>query len=845
MRKFILGEEIGGSFRSSPEPDVMKSVSEFSDVVKHPGHGDQKVHGRRGGSSLPEGWSKKSDEETIEYWATVARDDWGVTDPAKARQCGVNRAEISEFYSGPNGSMVQVQRGHGVTEADLAPTMERVNELQKIHPVPNQYIEVSTDAWSRFPEADPAWGGFAHPGKPFIYLKPSTVKDGLRPEMLMPSAKANKRAYAVTHEWGHTVDRRDKVRAAVDHATKALPMADQVVGGRTALSVYGRTDKRESYAEAFAEWSFTGQTTNPVVAYFHGTYNWGLEGSVEKALAAKSVTLIGDTFGEGGPGETESIDLSPFPELREEIRARYRKAAVVKFAPGLTPVLKHPGHGDQKVHGRRGSSSVDPDVAASILSRVKANGGLSVSMMDGSEPVKGFMVAKGGSKGAIVDAEEFYDPVKGPEHLSSFLKDHRSSLTKGSYLGLWHNTEDGKVYLDVSDNIMDEAKATSLGRRRDQISIWDVANFREIDTGGTGQLSKSESVEGDSTSRSDERDGRGDRQDRSGNLEQVRQSAVIKFVPGLVPVLKHGDPSRPGYAAMHPDSPSAGGASPSVERPGGFREVLGDDRLPQAMKDFIASESGSDPARQELIADMKASMLTGRVFRGPNNSEFQCDDDLSDENIDIQLKQLGKLQQIAPLADVKVIVSDSLLDGLGAGPEVLGAARSGSGEIFLREKAVTDGVVSTPTNQAMPGFKSQPRAYTITHEYGHLLDQRDDAKSDADYDEVRSRTSFKRMTRYGASNGRELFAESFTGFVGTRGDMGDPSHSGYSPSLGLIASKYGWTAPDRQVQIPVAKEAAEMARIIFDTFDPEIGPTTREMPVAEFDEIKTSNGVAP
>lgn len=511
--------------------------------------------------------------------------------------------------------------------------------------------------------------------------------------------------------------------------------------------------------------------------------------------------------------------------------------AVAKFASAPTPVLKHPGHGDQKVHGRRGSSSVDPDVAASILSRVKANGGLSVSMMDGSEPVKGFMVAKGGSKGAIVDAEEFYDPVKGPEHLSSFLKDHRSSLTKGSYLGLWHNTADGKVYLDVSDNIMDEAKATSLGRRRDQISIWDVANFREIDTGGTGQLSKSESVEGDSTSRSDERDGRGDRQDRSGNLEQVRQSAVVKFAPGLVPVLKHGDPSRPGYAALHPDSPSAGGASSSVERPGGFREVLGDDRLPQSVKDFIASEAGSDPARQELIADMKASMLTGRVFRGPNNSEFQCDDDLSDEHIDIQLKQLGKLQQIAPLADVKVIVSDPMLDALGEGPATLGGARGGTGEIFLRERAVTEGVVSTPTSQAMPGFKSQPRAYTITHEYGHLIDQRDDAKSDADYDEVRFRTSFKRMTRYGTSNGRELFAESFTGFVGTRGDMGDPSHSGYSPSLGWIANKYGWSAPGREVQIPVAKAAAEMARIIFDTFDPEIGPKTREIPVAEFDAI--------
>jgi hypothetical protein len=516
--------------------------------------------------------------------------------------------------------------------------------------------------------------------------------------------------------------------------------------------------------------------------------------------------------------------------------------AVVKFAPGLTPVLKHPGHGDQKVHGRKGgaSTAVDPAVAASILSRVRENGGLSVSMMDGSEPVKGFMVAKGGFKGAIVDAEEFYDPVKGPEHLSSFLKDNRSSLTKGSYLGLWHNKDDGKVYLDVSDNVMDQAKATSLGRRRDQISIWDVANFREIDTGGTGQLSKSESVEGDSTSRLDERDGRRDRQDRSGNLEQVRQSAVIKFAPGLVPVLKHGDPSRPGYSAMHPDSPSSasGGAGTDPDaRPGGFREVRGDDRLPQNIKDFMAAEANQDPARQELIAEMKATILRGREFRGPNDSSFQCDDDLGDEYIDAQLKQLGKLQQIAPLSGVKVIVSDALLDGLGADSDVLGAARSGSGEMFLRERAVTKGVVSTPESQAMPGFKSQPTAYTITHEYGHLLDQRDDAKSDSDYAEVRSRTSFKRMTRYGTSNGRELFAESFAGFVGTKGDMGDPSHSGYSPSLGWIANKYGWSAPNREVQIPVAKEANKMAKIIFDTFNPEIGPTTREIPEPEFEDI--------
>lgn len=38
--------------------------------------------------------------------------------------------------------------------------------------------------------------------------------------------------------------------------------------------------------------------------------------------------------------------------------------------------------------------------------------------------------------------------------------------------------------------------------------------------------------------------------------ELPQPPAVIKFEPGLVPVLKHGDPSRPNYAALHPDSAS-------------------------------------------------------------------------------------------------------------------------------------------------------------------------------------------------------------------------------------------------------------------------------------------------
>lgn len=231
-------------------------------------------------------------------------------------------------------------------------------------------------------------------------------------------------------------------------------------------------------------------------------------------------------------------------------RARKSREAVAKFTlPGgatyefsvpieavgaLEPVLKHPGHSDQKVHAGR-STTVSGDVASSIVERVRSQGGLSVNMLDGSEPPSGYMVARGSTRGvkaAVVDADEFYDPQRGPAALSSFMKDNRASLTRGDYLGLWHDTSSNKVYLDVSQNVKDRGRAERLGRRRNQISIWDVVERQEIPTGGTGEISKAEAFAGDPFTRSVEDDGRGDRRLRGGDLGEVRGS-------GLEPVVKH------------------------------------------------------------------------------------------------------------------------------------------------------------------------------------------------------------------------------------------------------------------------------------------------------------------
>ena len=201
-------------------------------------------------------------------------------------------------------------------------------------------------------------------------------------------------------------------------------------------------------------------------------------------------------------------------------------------------VKKHGEH-DQSSHGNWATGGMGAGVADSILLRVRENGGLSVNMVDGSEPTSGYMVAKGAQFGSIVSADDFYDPIKGPKALADYFKRHKKELGAGkNYLGVWHNKDDGQVYLDVSENIQDRERAISAGQKQDQISIWDVTNFAEIETGGTGSVEKTGSGRDTKEHRGDDRFG--DRSLRSENLGEVGKAyKVIRFEPGLIPVLKH------------------------------------------------------------------------------------------------------------------------------------------------------------------------------------------------------------------------------------------------------------------------------------------------------------------
>lgn len=518
--------DIVGAFDADTGEPI--TVQKMAEMVKHGSHNQASHNPHKGGTKdLPEGWSERSREAVRER--QMSRFSQHYEDPSRVQEIADRVTDRTREFDGPNGTVVRVQFSDAAQQVDPAKMNEAlgaIDTVQKLNPVKDLVVHFGDQPFrDEAAIIDGGALGFVIRGEKTINMRPGLVEKGVvteRPDSghFMPSYEsASPLTYYITHEYGHVLDRRSSGQQD-DYALFQS-------GAINSVSEYGRTNGAETWAESYTEWALTGgRTSNPASQYFADKYFWADNLSEAAVKAVGERTIIVDTF---------SVSKDP------EIITTVTKAVYVAFEPGLRPVLKHGSH-DQSSHGRRGgggsSLTLDAGVAQSIVERVRANGGLSVSMVDGSEPTEGFMVAKGGKQSAIVDADEFYDPVKGPEAMSSFLKGNRE-LGEGAYLGLWHNQADGKVYLDVSENIMDRATAIAAGRDRDQISIWDVANFEEIDTGGTGKVGKA--VAGSETAGPVQDDRRGDRRVRKDSVGEVRGGGVVvAFEPGLRPVLKHG-----------------------------------------------------------------------------------------------------------------------------------------------------------------------------------------------------------------------------------------------------------------------------------------------------------------
>jgi hypothetical protein len=297
-------------------------------------------------------------------------------------------------------------------------------------------------------------------------------------------------------------------------------------------------------------------------------------------------------------------------------------------------IQKHGTH-DQSTHGNWASGGVSRGLTQSVLDRVKANGGLSVNMVDGSEPKSGYMVASPVKKAPIVDADDFYNPSKGRKILADFVKANKKDLGTGKkYLGLWHNKEDNKVYLDVSENVQDRAKAVRLGRERNQISIWDVVNFEEIGTGGTGVTEKRRSEDSGSTIEYVRDDRRTDRQLGEFSLRQVGE------------VEKHGTHDQSSHAGSRRRIGSdTGQAKP--KQPQGEQEVTD----PNAPKPKL--KPGRKPDKSGTLEERAEKLARGERIEVTQKEAKQIMDIMSKRSDDPDLTNMH-------VSDTKLYDEDNL-----------------------------------------------------------------------------------------------------------------------------------------------------------------------------------------
>jgi hypothetical protein len=121
-------------------------------------------------------------------------------------------------------------------------------------------------------------------------------------------------------------------------------------------------------------------------------------------------------------------------------------------------------------------------------------------------PKDGYMVSRPVSEGLghVIELKQKLDGVNPPtrdamrqEVVSSvrvWLDKALPALEKlgpdhylGGYLEKDHTGAAVALHFDVSQHVKDKSQALEHGKSRNQVSIWDVANFDEIKTGGTGR----------------------------------------------------------------------------------------------------------------------------------------------------------------------------------------------------------------------------------------------------------------------------------------------------------------------------------------------------------------------
>lgn len=124
-----------------------------------------------------------------------------------------------------------------------------------------------------------------------------------------------------------------------------------------------------------------------------------------------------------------------------------------------------------------------------ISNRTISGGGISIHTKSGREPKKGYMVAAYTDRSQWISEADTKDPAKRQAAIKDFMEKNKDVLSDpNNFLGTWYDTESKRISLDISRCVEDKDAAITMGQEYNQIAIWDVANFEEIPTGGSGEF---------------------------------------------------------------------------------------------------------------------------------------------------------------------------------------------------------------------------------------------------------------------------------------------------------------------------------------------------------------------
>lgn len=127
-----------------------------------------------------------------------------------------------------------------------------------------------------------------------------------------------------------------------------------------------------------------------------------------------------------------------------------------------------------------------------FVRRVNQTGGASMGLHSGRllQPGRsGYMVGGEADRhGNPIPSWNVPESDFGAEHVEKFV-DYMKGVTGSSFrdvhVGAWKN--EGEVVMDSSRKVKRAKQAIRMGKNRNQISVWNNRQMKEIPTGGTGE----------------------------------------------------------------------------------------------------------------------------------------------------------------------------------------------------------------------------------------------------------------------------------------------------------------------------------------------------------------------